>query len=97
MNREKIRSVILDLYHENKSIVNDEVRLLEQVWLRLGWSHNRSLYENLCSLPRPESISRRRRELHQEGLIEYSAKADKERYEAFKNERESAAISWLKD
>ena len=97
--RQKIRNTILALYKENPEIVNDDTLLLERVWLALGWDENRSLYDNLSRLPRPESITRRRRELFNEGLIVYSEKADKDRIEAFKNEREaqSKAVSWLND
>lgn len=88
MNKAKLQQTILLLYNEDPSIVNDESRLLEQVWLKYGWSDSRSLYDNLSRLPRPESISRRRRELHNLGLIQYSNEALDDRMEAFKNERD---------
>ena len=99
MNKEKIRSVIIELYNENRNVVNNDVLLLERVWLKLGWDEGKSLYDNLSRVPRPESITRRRRELHEEGLIEYSKAADKEREQAFKNEVEmhGQAVSWLYD
>ena len=84
----------------NPRAANDDAVLLEEVWTREGWSQHRSLYENLCSVTRPETITRRRRELFNMGLISYDQEAEVRREEAYQNEREHAApraISWLKD
>lgn len=99
MSKAKIEQTILLLYREDPTIVDDEVRLLEQVWYRLGWDDRRSLIENMRVLPRPESISRRRRKLHELGLFQYGAEALKERTEAFKSERDehskrNSLFSW---
>ena len=100
MNKQKVRNVILELYNQDSSIVNDEVRLLEQVWVKLGWREDRSLYDNMSRLPRAESVARRRRELYNEGLIKYSDEALEQRTKAFNSEREyqaPKAVSWLYD
>jgi hypothetical protein len=93
------QQLVLNAIKNCPEAANNDALLLEQVWKNEGWSQDRSLYENLCSVTRPETISRRRRELHDMGLIEYSDKADTERFEAFKNEVEEhyAAVSWLED
>ena len=88
MNKNKIEQVILDLYRNNKDIVNDDTILLEKVWYAFGWDDNKSLYDNLSRVPRPESITRRKRELRETWLIEYSQKALDDRTEAFKSEQE---------
>lgn len=97
MNKAKLQQTILLLYNEDRTIVNDEVRLLEQVWLKYGWDDNKSLYDNMVRMPRAESVSRRRRELHQLGLIEYSDDALKSRTDAYNNEIQEhrSAVSWL--
>ena len=97
MNKNKIRNIILKLYAEDKNVVNDDVILLERVWIECGWSNSRSLYDNLSRMPRSESITRRRRELYNEGLIQYSDNALEARTEAYKSERDyqSKAVSWL--
>lgn len=97
MNKAKLQQTILLLYNEDRTIVNDEVRLLEQVWLKYGWDENKSLYDNMVRMPRAESVARRRRELHQLGLIEYSDDALKLRTDAYNNEIQEhrSAVSWL--
>lgn len=101
MNRERIRSLILELYEAAPIIVNDEAVLLGAVWRKCGWNNSTSLEVNLALLPRPESISRRRRELYNEGLIKYSKDAESVRMEAMENEQEMAApakaIPWMRD
>lgn len=63
----------------DKTIVNRENDLLAAVWREKGYLDNRSLEDNLSRLPSAETISRMRRQLHQEGLIEYSKEADARR------------------
>lgn len=101
MNKTKVRNIILKLYSDNPQIVNDEAALLAAVWRFCGWDDNKSLEENVKYLPRGESVARRRRDLHIEGLIKYSDEAMDERFEAFARERElntpKSAISWLRE
>ena len=94
-NKQKL---VLDAINSCPEAANNDALLLEQVWTLEGWSQSRSLYENLCSVTRPETISRRRRELFNMGLIKYSQEALDERTEAFHNEvEEHHAVSWLND
>lgn len=98
MNITKKQKLVLDAIKRCPAAANDEALLLEQVWLVEGWSQSRSLYDNLCRVTRPETISRRRRELYNMGLIEYSENALEERTDAFKQERNNhSAISWIND
>ena len=99
MNISLKQKLVYDAIQRCPEAANNDALLLEQVWQKEGWSQNRSLYENLCSVTRPETISRRRRELHDMGLIQYLKESDNTRYEAFKNEVEEhyEAVSWIND
>ena len=92
MNISSKQQLVLDAINRCPEAANNEALLLEQVWLEEGWLDNRSLYNNLCRVTRPETISRRRRELYNMGLIKYSADADKGRMEAFKSERDNHSV-----
>lgn len=92
----KKQRLVYEVIQEFPDAANNEVLLLEQVWLREGWNENRSLYDNLSRVSRPETLSRRRRELYNMGLINYSDNALNEREEAFRNERERPkAVAWM--
>lgn len=94
----KKQQLVYQAILDNPRAADDDAILLEEVWTREGWSQHRSLYENLCSVTRPATIVRRRRELQVMGLVKASDEAEKRREEAFKNERERAApkaVSWL--
>lgn len=67
---------------------NDDAVLLSIVWTREGWNDRSGLEYCLRHVTRPETLSRRRRELFNMGLIEYSGKKLKDREKAFKSERE---------
>jgi hypothetical protein len=86
MNLTKKQQLVLDAINRCPESANDDALLLEQVWMLEGWSQSRNLYDNLCRVTRPETISRRRRELFNMGLIKYSETALDERTTAFKNE-----------
>lgn len=88
MNLSKKQQLVLDAINRCPESANDDALLLEQVWLADGWDNNKSLYDNLCRVTRPETISRRRRELFNMGLIKYSETSLDERTTAFKNELE---------
>lgn len=89
MNKEKIRNTILRLYEYDPDIVNDRTKLLAKVWREFGWNNLYSLETNLSRVPSAESVSRRLRDLHQEGLIKYSDDELERRTDAFNNEREA--------
>lgn len=87
--KKDIRQVILELYREDPDVVNDEMKLLDRVWGKYGWDETKSRYDNLCRMPHPETISRHRRKLHEQGKIKYSTQADERReqqYIAYRDE-----------
>lgn len=86
MNITAKQQLVLDAIHENPNAANDEALLLHLVWEKEGWDYDMSLYANLSHVTRPETVSRRRRELYNLGLITYSSDALNERTQAFKSE-----------
>lgn len=87
MNFKNLRNEILDIYHLEPNVANDDKLLIARVWDRHGWSNDRSLYDNLKLVPSAESIRRTRQKLVAEGLMTTSEKATEKRYRAFKNYR----------
>ena len=85
----KKQKLVLGVILDNPGVQNDDATLIVAVWRREGWSDNRTLEQNLARVTRPETITRRRRELYNMGLITYSPQADKTRMKAFKNERDA--------
>lgn len=90
------QKLVYQAIQENPEAANDDTILLAAVWQKEGWQVNEFLHINLKRVSRPETLSRRRRQLHQMGLIEYSEKADKERMQAFVSERDQASPMPLK-
>lgn len=91
---------VLQIINKYPESANDEAMLLERYWIEIdGWDDTKSLYWNLQRVTRPETISRRRRELFNLGLINYSQKALDDRTEAFENERNAHSpheqIEWF--
>lgn len=82
--------MIYNVYLKNKELVNDDADMFAAICEPL-WDNSLSLRDNLRRLPRSETLTRRRRELHEAGLITYSPKAMKTRTEAFKKERDKAS------
>lgn len=82
-----IDRAILAIYSRYPQVVNDDALLLDAVWRLLGWDESKTLLENLRKLPRPESITRARRRLHEQGHIVYSKAADERRMQEFKKAR----------
>jgi hypothetical protein len=98
MKLTSLQQTVLRVISTHPGVQNDDASLVAAVWRHKGWRDDLPLEENIRVLPRSESITRRRRELHNMGLIDYSQEAYKEREEAFKNERElHGAVSWLND
>lgn len=88
----KIQREVLAIIRKYPAAADDEALLLERYWIEYdGWDESKSLYWNLSHVKRPETITRRRRELHNKHLIVYSKDSMERREEAFKNERERAA------
>ena len=104
MNKDKIRDLILDLYETDPDVVNDRTLLLQRVWYRCGWNDFKPMLHNLPLMPSAETVSRRLRELHEEGLIIYADTELERRTDAFKREldehttiQQTRAVSWLND
>ena len=83
------QKLVLDAINEHPEAANNDALLFSLIWLREGWSSDRPLYENLSRVTRPETISRRRRELYNLGLITYSSDALKTRDEAYRAEQDA--------
>lgn len=96
MNINAKQKNVLQIITKYPNAANDEPLLLVKYWEEIdGWDNSHDLHWNLQRVTRPETITRRRRELHNMGLIGYSKEAEEQRTEAFINERDYAAVSWL--
>jgi len=102
MNISKKQKLVLDAINEFPEAANNDALLLSLVWEREkfeSYYNIGGLGYALMNVTRPETITRRRRELFNMGLIKYSDKALEDRTDAFKSEVEEhhKAISWLND
>ena len=88
-NLTPMQRLVLRACRANPEAVNDDAVLQATVWQMEGWSDQRSLLENLRMVPRAETLSRRRRELIEVGILTASDEATEKRQEAFNNEREA--------
>ena len=88
MNISRKQKLVLKAIELQPGAADDDALLLATVWKLEGWNDNRNLYDNLRRVSRSETICRRRRELFNMGLIQYSSNAHKRRSEAFKSERQ---------
>jgi len=89
MNLSKKLKLVYDVIQANEGCQNSDADLIAAVWRHEGWSDGRSLEENISRVTRSETITRRKRELYNMGLIEYSEARLKEATEAFKAERDN--------
>jgi len=87
MNLSKLQRLVYKVIQDNPGVQNDDAKLVAAVWRTEGWNDSRSLEDNIKRVTRSESITRRRRELHEAGLITYSGEAMKARTEAYKKEQ----------
>jgi hypothetical protein len=87
MNKQRIKDKILTIYNQDPRIASDDALLLALYWGD-EWDYTQSLYSNLKSLTRAETITRRRRELINEGKIKPTIEVLDERMKAFVNERD---------
>lgn len=94
------RQIVLDVINQYPYLANNDMLLFAAIWNKT-WDNNKKLSENLLNQIHPETITRRRRELYQMGLIKYTTQSLKEREDAFKKELEAhhtpQAVSWLND
>ena len=79
---------ILKLYSLDKTVVEDDKRLIANIWQLSGWDSSKDLLTNLRAVPSAETIRRSRQKLHQDGLIEYSEDVDERRYKEYKKTTE---------
>ena len=89
MNLTAKQALILDIINNNPEVQNDDTSLIASVWRAQGWDDNKRLEDNISRVMHPETITRRRRELFNMGLIEYSDKVMKDRTEAYKSEQDN--------
>jgi hypothetical protein len=59
-NQGSILALVVSVIKECPEAANDDVILLERVWKAEGWDDRMSLFDNLCRVSNPESITRRR-------------------------------------
>ncbi len=94
MSSNSIKSKVLKVIQNNPHCANDDAALLECYWTQIdGWNHEHSLYWNLSRVTPGESITRIRRKLHEEGLIEYSEDTLESRTKRFNEEREQYSMA----
>lgn len=88
MDISKKQRLVLRVIRMNPGIQNNDAQLIAAVWRYEGWNDDFSLEYNLSRVTRPDTITRRRRELYNMGLIDYSESKVKEAMEAYKNEKD---------
>ena len=98
MNINKKQALVYRVIQNNPGVQNNDASLIAAVWRTEGWDDSKSLEENIAHVTRSETITRRRRELYNMGLIKYSTDAKEDREEAYLSERDNAsdykAVSW---
>jgi len=94
MNITAKQALVLKVIEANPGVQNNDADLIAAVWRYENWNDNRSLEENISRVTRSETITRRRRELFNLGLIEYSNPAQKARMEAMRAEQEAHTQDW---
>ena len=87
INTENIRAKIRRAYYKDNRVADDDALLLNEVWKASGWDNNKTLLQNLRTMPSPETIRRTRQKLVAEGLIKPSASATDRRYSSWKRVR----------
>jgi hypothetical protein len=95
----KIQKNVLHIIQKYPEAANDDNVLIDRYWHEIdSYLDDHSLYWNLQRCTKMETITRRRRELYNLGLITYSDEAKEMREEAFINERDAhstyEAVPW---
>ena len=92
----KKQNLVLEAIKRNPDAANDDAVLISEVWRIEGFYIEPSV---LLHLTRPETITRARRKLREEGKITESHQAQERREEAFRGVRNqtSRAVPWMKD
>jgi len=92
MDLNKKQQLVYRVIQLNPGVQNSDADLIAAVWRYEGWEDSRGLEQNIMTVTRPETITRRRRELFNMGLIDYNEEALTERTEAFINERDAHSV-----
>lgn len=80
--------LVYRVYQDNNKLVDDDKDLIPAVWRLEGWDDHLSLEQNFRRVSNPESITRARRKLHENGDIKYSKQSEDTRYELYKEKTE---------
>lgn len=88
-NDKEIRTMVRRACNKSQLAIDSDKKLIAEVWKMCGWDNSKSLYENLKMMPTAGSITRTRRRLVEEGLIEPSIDATERRYRSFKQTRKN--------
>lgn len=83
MAKSQVDRMILALYKERPTVVDEDSKLIAAIWHNMGWDYTDTLYNNLKRMPQAETIARRRRVLHERGEIKYSEAAEARRYKKY--------------
>lgn len=98
INLSRKQKLVLEVIKENPEAANNDAILLGACWRKEGWNDRLSLEDNLKRVSRPETLSRRRREIAVMGLIKYSEPVLEMRQQAFINERDAhSEIKWWRE
>lgn len=84
----KKQKLVYDVIMAHPGVQNNDADLIAAVWRAEGWDDRRGLEQNIMGVTRSETITRRRRELFNMGLINYEGDILAERLEAFTSERD---------
>jgi hypothetical protein len=99
INLSNIQKNVLTIIRKYPNAADNDAVLISKYWQEFcQWDDRKSLEENMARATRPETITRRRRELFNLGLITYASDAIKRREEAYKNETDRPkAVGFLEE
>lgn len=68
VNNKPMREKVVELCRKDPSLVDDDTRLIANVWWQEGWK-DKKLCERLKSVSSPETVRRTRQKLVEEGVL----------------------------
>lgn len=68
VNTKPMRDKVIELCRKDPSLVDDDTRLIANVWWQEGWK-DKKLCEHLKAVSSPETIRRTRQKLVEEGVL----------------------------
>lgn len=93
------RQAVLDAIARDPRAKDDDAILIAEVWehelAQRGLHLPQEFKVLITQLSRPESLTRARRKLHEDGVIAYSDEAMARREEGFKNERDEHSAFYV--